>query len=182
MWRVVATTTAFAHKDPAARVALHSFLSDPARSHFGRFGASNGPSVESLIAETIRLYPPTRRISRETTASRAGWFGPRRAQSILVADVGALHRDTSIWGADADVYKPLRHHPDTHTSEQTQALLGFGMGRLKCVASGWAPQAAGVVVAVICEMLEDGVGVVEGTEVGGREGWEGWSVRFSKAG
>ena len=58
--------------------------------------------------------------------------------------------------------------------------MGFGVGRLKCVASVWAPQAADVIVAAICDMLEKGLSIEEGQRIGGREGWEGWRVEYSQ--
>lgn len=180
MWRVVATTVAFTHNDADALTVLRDFSTNPTRNQFEHF-EEDYPSVESLVAETIRLYPPTRRISRQVAAPHpSATFSPfffRPKPSVLVADVGTVHRDTSIWGPDAAVYNPMRHHPQTRTDAQAQALLGFGVGKLKCVASSWAPQAAGVVVAAVCDLLNKEIVIVEGKEMGGREGWEGWEVR-----
>jgi hypothetical protein len=182
MWRVVATTIAFAHKDARSLAALRDFLAEPTRRQFGRFDElEERPSVEALVTETIRLYPPTRRISRQVVqapVSGATWFN-KPAPRVLVADVGAVHTDVAIWGSDAAVYDPSRHHPNIRTTEQTQALMGFGLGKLRCVASSWAPQAAGVIVAAVCDRLKDGLGVVEGDGIGGREGWKGWEVKHA---
>ncbi|EKM56105.1 uncharacterized protein PHACADRAFT_257177 [Phanerochaete carnosa HHB-10118-sp] len=166
MWRVVAITVAYTHADPLARTVLHIFLTDPTAAAFTR-SDSDTPSVEALITETIRLHPPTRRISRHVTAG---------STQVAVADIGALHRDKGIWGADADVYNATRHQH--RTPEQAQALLGFGAGTLKCVASRWAPHAAGIIVATIADRIADGIEIVEGKGIGtgGRDGWEGWSV------
>ena len=79
-------------------------------------------------------------------------------------------------GVDADVYDPMRHHPDRRTLAQTQAFMGFGVGRLKCVASVWAPQAASLIVAAVCAALERGFMIREGQVLGGREGWVGWQM------
>ncbi|KIP07509.1 hypothetical protein PHLGIDRAFT_118087 [Phlebiopsis gigantea 11061_1 CR5-6] len=70
----------------------------------------------------------------------------------------------------------MRHHPARRTLAQAQAFMGFGVGRLKCVASMWAPQAAGLIVAAVCAALEDGLSIREGQKLGGREGWAGWQT------
>ena len=180
MWRVVAITVAFTHNDPVALTVLADFLANPTRTQFGSFEASgsNLPSAEALVTESIRLYPPTRSISRVSTSSKSWFPFWHERPTVVVADVGAVHRDATIWGADADVYHPMRHH--SRTSEQTQALLGFGAGRLRCVASGWAPQAAAVIVAAVCGGLANEFEIEEGKEIGGREGWDGWKIRFSR--
>ena len=181
MWRVVATTVAFTHNNPRALEALNDFLAMPTRHQFELFDDGR-PSVDALVTETIRLYPPTRRIARNATPSTSstlgGWLG-EPTSTTLYADIGAVHRDTSIWGPDAAEYKPMRHQPGTRTPHQTQALLGFGMGKLKCVASSWAPQAVGIIVAALCEQLDGEMEVVAGEGIGGREGWDGWKVKFA---
>ena len=153
---------------PLARAALHAFIADPTATAFAH-SATDMPSVDALVTEAIRLHPPTRRISRHV-ASPCPCAAPR----VVVADIGALHRDPAIWGADADVYNALRH--GQRTPAQTQALLGFGAGTLKCVASRWAPHAAGIIVAALAEKVGEGIEVTEGKKIGGRDGWDDWEV------
>ncbi|GJE88099.1 hypothetical protein PsYK624_041820 [Phanerochaete sordida] len=172
MWRVVATTLAYTHADPLARAALHAFIVDPTATAFA-LSIADMPSVDALVTEAVRLHPPTRRISRHLTSTS----DPFAAPCVVVADIGALHRDPAIWGTDADVYNPLRHQQ--RTPEQAAALLGFGAGTLKCVASRWAPHAAGVIVAALAEKIGEGIEVTEGEGIGGRDGWGGWEVTRS---
>lgn len=165
MWRVVATTVAYTHADPLAHAVLETFLADPTSTAFAS-ARSGTPSVDALVTEAIRLHPPTSRISRHVVSNST-------KGAVLVADVGALHRDPTIWGADAEVFNPLRHQQRTPTQEK--ALLGFGAGRVMCVASRWAPHAAGIIVASISERIGREIQVREGKAKGGRD-WDGWFV------
>lgn len=56
-----------------------------------------GISAQSIIAETLRLYPPTRRIYIK------GEDGITRA-----VDIEALHRRGEVWGKDPDRFNPHR--------------------------------------------------------------------------
>lgn len=188
MWRVVAVAVALAHKDVDMRKTFAQFIAHPTSSEFER-SEVDAPSVEAIIAETMRLHPPTRRIHRANVVPHTSTstlflsvftipafirFTPSRTN--IVADIGAIHRDTDIWGDDADVFRPQRHHPDTLTAEQRGAFMPFGYGRLKCVASGWAPHAAGMIVGEVLRALEETYRLREGGQVGGRAGWNGWEL------
>jgi hypothetical protein len=182
LWRVVGITVALAYRDPYAASALRTFLECPTRDQFNRF-PSDAPSVAAIVAEVMRLHPPTKSISR-THAASPGFL--RRWLSVIilsptvpttyVADIRAVQRDREIWGPDADMFKPMRHHRDRLTNEQSQALLGFGLGKLQCVASKWAPLAVGILAAAVVDKVGNGLEIVEGRGVGGREGWDGWAI------
>lgn len=57
----------------------------------------SGISAQSIIAETLRLYPPTRRIYT------LGSDGITRA-----VDIERLHRKKGVWGKDPDKFDPHR--------------------------------------------------------------------------
>ena len=135
------------------------------------------------MQEVLRLYPPTRRISRVVPVSSFPILSvlfPRLfiRNLTIAADIEALQRD-SVWGNSRGEFDPARHQPQRCTEQQSDTLLAFGAGKLTCVAKNWAPQAAAVITAALLNPV--GVGkdlVVEaGSAIGGREGWEGWSVR-----
>ncbi|KAI0689827.1 hypothetical protein BC835DRAFT_1529070 [Cytidiella melzeri] len=182
MWRVVAITVALVHKDEHALHALRSFLQNPTKAQFKHFYPDT-PSVSAIVAEVMRLYPPTRTISRALVSSPStlgAWlhsivpsmFPP----TVHVANIRAVQRDPAIWGPEADHFKPMRHHPRTLTNEQSMAMLGFGAGKLQCVANSWAPLASGLLAAAILAKVGDGLEIIEGEGIGGRDGWDGWAV------
>lgn len=185
LWRVVAVKLAYVHKDKCARRGLQQFLHEPTKTQFNSFPPDGAPSVGAIVAEVMRLHPPTKRISRAAAAPHHRCAALQRFLSLLsapppiiyAADIGALQRDPAIWGPTAEVFNPMRHHPDTLTEEQRGAQLGFGLGKLQCVASNWAPLAVGVICAAVLDQLEwHGLEIAEGAGIGGREGWNGWSV------
>jgi cytochrome P450 len=56
-----------------------------------------GISVQMIIAETLRLYPPTRRIYMEQDDQR-----------VDAIDIETLHRVGGVWGADPLKFDPVR--------------------------------------------------------------------------
>ncbi|THH31867.1 hypothetical protein EUX98_g2308 [Antrodiella citrinella] len=200
MWRVVAITIALVHRhgDQALLESFTQFLDNPSRQQFQHWSAVGETSVEAVVHEVIRLHPPTRRISRVASLSHSsGTPSDDRSPSFfssifslfavgrqpiqtttLVADIGALHRNPTIWGSTSTEFDPTRFHPSKLTDAQKQCILGFGYGRLKCVAKDWAPHTAALIAAAVlgaCGPKEE-YEIVEGGAVGGREGWEGWNV------
>lgn len=135
------------------------------------------------MQEILRLYPPTRRISRVVPVSNVPIFGILFPQLftrnfMIAADVEALQRD-SVWGNSRGEFDPVRHQPQRCTEQQSNTLLAFGTGKLACVAKNWAPQVAAIIAAAFLEQVgqERDLVVEAGKTIGGREGWEGWSVR-----
>lgn len=183
LWRVVAIAIAMAHKDQPASNAFHELLDNPTKRQFDQFH-SDGPSINAIVSEVMRLHPPTKTISRTMASNTPITLCDRIRSFILhpplpmvhVASIRVVQRDPEIWGHDAEDFNAMRHHPDTLTQEQSAAMLSFGLGKLKCVASSWAPMAVGIISAVVLEQVGDALSIVEGDGIGGREGWDGWSI------
>ncbi|KAG6810331.1 hypothetical protein H0H92_012365 [Tricholoma furcatifolium] len=187
-WRVVATSVAYAHWHPAWSDKIFSDLhNSPCPSQFRAFH-ENHPSVEWFITEAMRLHPPSNRISRTFPVISFPFPIPAvinrkffEAESLLVrecADIGAVLRDKNIWGPDALMFAPFRFHPSRLTPEQNGIrLLPFGQGKYRCVATTWAPLAVGIISAAVLDRLQDeSYCLIPGKDIGGREGWEGWSI------
>lgn len=190
LWRVVAIAVAKAYHDEHARLALEDFHDNPTPEQFREYkSVENGPSVESVVVETMRLFPPTKHITRAVIhRPRIPGFVPTIIGRVLrsltaptvlyeVADIDAIQR-SSIWGLSADSFDPMRHHPSRSCDGQKQTLLAFGYGQLGCVASKWAPMAAAVIVAAVLDRIDQtNYEVIRGDSIGGREGWDGWLIR-----
>ncbi|KAF7973249.1 hypothetical protein HWV62_15761 [Athelia sp. TMB] len=191
LWRVVAIALAHIHCDQPMQSAFIRFLHDPSNGNFDQ-RLNSQPSVEDFIVETLRLYPPTKRIAR-TLPKRIGVPWIRSTSHFLgllaadvdtriVADIETVQR-SQIWSssdtaqcAGADVFDATRHRYNIRS--QTDAYMPFGYGRLGCVAKDWAPMAAALIVgAVVEEMDLEAYELVAGEKVGGRTGWEGWIIR-----
>ncbi|KAG5350767.1 hypothetical protein C0989_009357 [Termitomyces sp. Mn162] len=186
MWRVIATSVAYAQNFSYIFSELHC---SPTMDQFRHFDGTH-PSVEWFITEVMRLHPPSKRIARASLIHpfpaflplsfdklTAKLFGPLLRREC--ADIGSVLRSKCIWGADADVFEPLRFHSNRLTRDQEMIKsLPFGCGRYKCVAANWAPMAAGIISAAILDRVQSGSDfrLVTGKSIGDREGWSGWSV------
>lgn len=183
LWRVVATTVAYAQQDPLILEEFEYFHVDPSEE---RFRKGQNLSVKSVVHEVMRLHPPSKHIAR---MRRRTWCPSLISKAIgkvyatmvyerKVADIEAMLR-CEVWGMDGQVFRPERHHHSTLIPEQTEALsLVFGHGPLRCVAASWAPMAAAIISGAIMAHLErESCKLEPGRCIGGREGWNGWKVR-----
>ncbi|PWY71793.1 hypothetical protein BO94DRAFT_608432 [Aspergillus sclerotioniger CBS 115572] len=110
-----------------------------------------GVSVENLVMEALRLYPPTRRIHRTFH------FDNEKKSTVdevsYSADIEACHLSKKIWGRDALEFNPLRW---AHvTNEQSDAFMPFGAAPFECPAKRvFGPR----IIAIVASMM---VGEVE---------------------
>lgn len=182
MWRVVAVTVARAIHDRGACAAFSDYLESPLEDQFVRFedARPQQPSVEAFMCEVLRLHPPSRCLAR-AAPSRLGVFQfPLWLPTTThFADIEALHRDTAIWGSDADVFDPMRFHASRLSYGQKRGFVPFSYGPLRCVAFKEAPRFAAIVAAAVLEIVgapDARYRLVCGERIGRREGWEGWTI------
>ncbi|KAH7920673.1 hypothetical protein BV22DRAFT_1039566 [Leucogyrophana mollusca] len=172
MWRVVGIAVVYAKREEVIRQAFLDFGDNPTVLQFEAFKLRPGPSVEAVIREVLRLHPPTKHISRVTVAPTCPFAG----LTGEVADVETAQQ-SEAYGENAERFDAMRYHPDRVDAGEEQPFFAFGYGKLKCVAAGWAPMAAALMVAKIFERVDDVTfALKEGPIIGSREGWEGWSV------
>ncbi|KAF8801446.1 hypothetical protein BYT27DRAFT_7235717 [Phlegmacium glaucopus] len=182
LWRVVATTVAYAQRDPLILKEFENFHAHPSdeRFHNSEF------RVKGVVYEALRLHPPSKHIARVRCRTWCPPFITRVIGKVYatmvyerkVADIEAMLR-CEMWGTDGEVFKPERHHQSMISPEQTEALtFVFGHGPLRCVAASWAPMAAAVISAAIIDHLHrESYTLEQGRCIGGREGWSGWKLR-----
>ncbi|KIK80608.1 hypothetical protein PAXRUDRAFT_833429 [Paxillus rubicundulus Ve08.2h10] len=174
MWRLVAVTVAHVYR--CRGNTLHdtviAFGKNPTEEQFQSFAEDDQhPSMQAIILEALRLHPPTRHIGR---ASGASWWKKPFVPSIEIADIEAVHLSEE-YGENTSEFNPMRFHP-SHTQGRPD-LFAFGHGKLSCIAAAWAPMAAAVMVANIIEQMEEeSFTLTMGPHIGGRNGWEGWTV------
>ncbi|KAJ3512817.1 hypothetical protein NLJ89_g3301 [Agrocybe chaxingu] len=190
LWRVVATTVAYAHGDAVMRREFEAFNADPSEERFQRGGwedrahKADGVNVMGIVSETMRLHPPSKHIGRSKMKWRwcpsflVNWIGQDMIKQTKHADIEKLLR-CEIWGPDADEFKPARHRPGESRPEHKSALACvFGHGPLRCIASSWAPMAVGVISGIVLDQLDsNGYVVHAGQAIGSREGWNDWVIK-----
>ncbi|KAF8549608.1 hypothetical protein OG21DRAFT_1515023 [Imleria badia] len=176
MWRVVAVTVAYIYRcrDNALHDVAIAFGGDPTEERFQAFGEDGvQPSMQAIILEVLRLHPPTRHIARAPIAS-GSWWRTWVAPAVERADIKAVHLSDE-YGEKTSEFDPMRFHPSRMGGRAE--LYSFGYGRLKCVAAAWAPMAAAVIAAKVVVQIEEArCSVTVGPRIGGRSGWDGWSV------
>ena len=132
---------------PEAAAALHAELdATPA----------GGPVTRAVLAESMRLYPPSWIIGRRLTADVVldGWTLP--AGSLVAASQWVLHRDGRWWDAPTE-FRPARWLGPDGYDEQAPgqprgAYFPFGLGRRVCVGESFAWAEA---VAVLATLARD---------------------------
>lgn len=109
--------------------------------------APDGPWLDAVATETLRLRPPlpvvVRRLSRDTTvAGLALEAGTRVAPCIFLA-----HREPARWPEPA-AFRPERF---LHTAPPTYAWLPFGGGTRRCVGAAFAQLELRTVLRTVLE-------------------------------
>ncbi|KAI4234399.1 MAG: hypothetical protein LQ349_003824 [Xanthoria aureola] len=152
LWRVVARCLIEVVFRPSAdaewRPLLTTFIANPTTQTFSQIIALGEPhvSVEYLINEALRLYPPTRRIYRHVH------FPAEQMPELLAADIEGCHRQLHIWGDDSHRYRPARWM--AADQKMRDAFMPFGGGDWICPASsGFGPMMIGVLVAAFAEII-----------------------------
>lgn len=179
LWRVVAATVAYTYRcrDNAQHDAVVAFGKDATEGRFVSFGDDGRqPSMQAIILEVLRLHPPTRHIARTSTPPGSWWHTHiAAAPAVEIADIEGVHLSDE-YGDNTSEFDPMRFHPSRMRAPRPE-LFSFGHGRLKCVAASWAPMAAAVIAATtVLQIDEAQCTVTVGPRIGGRSGWEGWSV------
>ncbi|CAB04112.1 Cytochrome P450 [Caenorhabditis elegans] len=90
--------------------------------------------MECVIKETLRMYPlgalaNSRRCMRST---KIGNYEIEKGVDIL-CDTWTLHYDKSIWGEDAEEFKPERWESGDEHFYQKGGYIPFGLGPRQCI-------------------------------------------------
>lgn len=157
LWRVVLfgfIEVAFgANAHPGWNSALAQYLARPEPATFTRRTqdlstevTGTEVSVHDIVRESLRLYPPTKRVYRAyKTASQ-------EIPNVVAADIEACHRLPHIWGDDSKQFVPSRWakmEEETHQAKaMKKAFMPFGGGQFICPASGvFGPRMIGLLIA-----------------------------------
>ncbi|KAJ5713410.1 Cytochrome P450 [Penicillium malachiteum] len=114
------------------------------------------PSAKDIVLESLRMYPPTRRIYRAYV-----WDDyPASCEPEPIykaADIEACHLRTNIWGSNAVNFDPARWMTITRADRaQTHAFMPFGYGVCECPAKAvFGPRMIGVLVGALLSALDD---------------------------
>uniref|UniRef100_A0A2K6GST8 Thromboxane-A synthase n=1 Tax=Propithecus coquereli TaxID=379532 RepID=A0A2K6GST8_PROCO len=90
------------------------------------------PYLDMVIAETLRMYPPAFRFTREV-AQDCEVLGQRiPAGAVLEMAVGALHHDPEHWPSP-EIFNPERFTSEVRRQRRPFTYLPFGAGPRSCL-------------------------------------------------
>ncbi len=123
--------------------------------------APTAPNAEDLVNETLRLYPPTRRVYRwRQTESPHGTLNAE--PELVSADMEALHRDEN---EEISKESPMKfrvgrwrtfHQSKANPAEMPASFMPFGYGSLSCPAKGdFGPKIIMVLVRALYSVLKE---------------------------
>lgn len=167
MWRIVFRCfLEVAFRNPAAartwRQALVRYLGTPTAEQFESASDEEPVSVSFIVAEALRLYPPTKRVFRKFP-ERLGW-GAR----TVAADIEACQRDPDIWGPQSLEFVPSRWRdlsPDIQNS-----FMPFGGPPFVCpTKKEFGPRMIGLLVAALAQRISKD----DGWALNNEENWDG---------
>lgn len=95
--------------------------------------------LELVLRESYRLMPAVPMILREVTDDfeiEPGLIIPKGVH--LVINIYALHHQTSIWGPDANEFKPERFAPERSDGRHIFSFLPFSGGSRICIANKYS--------------------------------------------
>ncbi|KAK9135846.1 hypothetical protein Syun_015176 [Stephania yunnanensis] len=115
---------------------------------------ANLPYIQSIIQETLRLYPPVpflvpHESSRECTVGK--YDVP--SGTILVANAWAIHRDPKVW-PEPDKFMPERFMQSTQSESREFKFIPFGIGRRGCPGGGLATRVMALTLASLLQCFE----------------------------
>ncbi|KAF8364681.1 hypothetical protein HHK36_033361 [Tetracentron sinense] len=107
-------------------------------------------TVTMVIQETLRLYPPAAFVSREV-------FEDTKIGDVVVPKgiclwtlIPALHRDSNLWGPDANKFKPERFaNGISEACKLPQAYLPFGLGPRVCLGRNFAMVQLKIIISLL---------------------------------
>jgi cytochrome P450 len=129
------------------------------KSRFSFEALKSNRTLQHILQETLRLYPPvplnTRIATRDTTWPTGG--GPDGKQPVLIRkgqEIGyyiyMMHRRKDLWGEDA-----LEFNPDRWIDRRPGwEYLPFNGGPRICIGQQFALTEAGYVIARLCQRFE----------------------------
>jgi cytochrome P450 / NADPH-cytochrome P450 reductase len=112
--------------------------------------------VTQILKESLRLWPTAPGISLypyEDETVIGGKFLVRKEQGLMVL-TSMLHRDKSVWGEDAEEFKPEHFSPEAEQALPANAYKPFGNGQRACIGRTFAMQEATLVLGMILQRFQ----------------------------
>jgi cytochrome P450 / NADPH-cytochrome P450 reductase len=112
--------------------------------------------LRQVLDETLRLWPTAsgfRRHAKQDTVIGGGRYAIPEDLGMMVFSP-MLHRDTSIWGEDAEEFNPDHTTPERMSAIPPNAYKPFGTGQRACIGRQFALQEATLVLGMLLQRFE----------------------------
>jgi cytochrome P450/NADPH-cytochrome P450 reductase len=111
--------------------------------------------IAQILEETLRLWPTAPGFTRfPLTDTTLGGRYPLPQGSSVIVLTPMLHRDPSVWGADAEQFNPDHFAPERRPELPPHAFYPFGAGERACIGRQFAMQEATLVLAMILQRFD----------------------------
>nr|CAB3473659.1 unnamed protein product [Digitaria exilis] len=145
-------------------LSMHPEWQDRAREEviglFGRTkleyqGLSRLKTVNMILYEVLRLYPPAIVFSRRTYKEMKIGNVTYPAGAFIEIPILYIHHDPDIWGSDAHYFKPERFADGiSKASKDSGAFIPFGWGPRICIGQNFALLEAKMALCMILQRFE----------------------------
>lgn len=111
--------------------------------------------ITQILKETLRLWPtaPAYSIYPYQDEIIGGKYKVKRHHTLTVL-LPMLHRDLTIWGAEAEKFKPENFTPEKEAARPANAYKPFGHGQRACIGSQFALQEATLVLGMMLQRFK----------------------------
>jgi cytochrome P450 / NADPH-cytochrome P450 reductase len=111
--------------------------------------------ISQILKETLRLWPtaPAYSLYPYQDTIIGGKYKVKRSHHITVL-LPMLHRDTSVWGEQAEVFNPDNFHTEKEAARPANAYKPFGNGQRACIGRQFAMQEATLVLGMLLQRFK----------------------------
>ena len=108
------------------------------------------PTVERVIAEALRLYPPAWLITRRAMAADTLLGEPIPANALIIMSPYTMHRHPNFWNKP-DAFYPDHFLPSAEKDRPRYAYFPFGGGARLCIGDQFAKVEMGLIVTAVLQ-------------------------------
>lgn len=112
--------------------------------------ALRGTLLESVMYESMRLFPPSPTIPRQAKRDTSLGSAEVPEGALVMLNVAAVHRDPAVWERP-DSFLPERF---AHGTPEKGSYLPFGAGGHMCIGKGFALMEMGLLLADVVDGFE----------------------------
>lgn len=113
------------------------------------------PYIVAVMREALRLHPPATAIAvtpYEDTVLGGEYMIPKG--TVVVPQIARIQRDSTVWGEDAEKFKPERMLDGNFEALPPKAWIPFGNGARACIGRPFAWQEAIIALATLFQRFD----------------------------